>query len=180
MDHSVFDAYALLVEAGGKRWFYSGDLRAHGRKGGLFDRMLCNPPAQIDAMLMEGSSIGRLAAHQSFPTKKKIEQALVSRIRAATGMVLVAASAQNIDRVVNIYRAAKQNGTNARGGPLRGGNFASDRTDIDPADALARCCTVHPTQAARHGEGGRTLRYAGLFGERWSKAVDSLMKSLEH
>ena len=31
VDHSAFDAYALLVEAGGRRLFYSGDLRGHGR-----------------------------------------------------------------------------------------------------------------------------------------------------
>ena len=54
VDHSAFDAYALLVEANGKRLFYSGDLRAHGRKHALFDRMLRHPPAAIDAMLMEG------------------------------------------------------------------------------------------------------------------------------
>ena len=33
VDHSAFDAYALLVEADGKRVYYSGDFRAHGRKG---------------------------------------------------------------------------------------------------------------------------------------------------
>jgi hypothetical protein len=33
VDHSGFDAYAMTVETGGKRLFYSGDLRAHGRKG---------------------------------------------------------------------------------------------------------------------------------------------------
>ncbi len=32
VDHSAYDAYALLVEADGKRLFYSGDFRAHGRK----------------------------------------------------------------------------------------------------------------------------------------------------
>lgn len=110
VDHSAFDAYALLVEADGKRLFYSGDLRGHGRKHALFDRMLQQPPAAIDAMLMEGSSIGRLPEHHSFPTEQEVEQALVTRMRAATGMVLVAASAQNIDRVVSIYRAAKRTG----------------------------------------------------------------------
>jgi ribonuclease J len=30
VDHSAFDAYAVLVEADGKRLFYSGDFRAHG------------------------------------------------------------------------------------------------------------------------------------------------------
>ncbi len=37
VDHSGFDAYALTIEADGKRLFYSGDLRAHGRKSRLFD-----------------------------------------------------------------------------------------------------------------------------------------------
>ena len=32
VDHSAFDALAFLVEAGGKRLFYSGDFRGHGRK----------------------------------------------------------------------------------------------------------------------------------------------------
>ena len=31
VDHSAYDAYALLVEADGQRILYSGDLRAHGR-----------------------------------------------------------------------------------------------------------------------------------------------------
>jgi ribonuclease J len=32
MDHSAFDAFALLLEAGNRRLLYSGDVRAHGRK----------------------------------------------------------------------------------------------------------------------------------------------------
>ncbi len=40
VDHSGFDAYALEIEAGGRRVFYSGDLRAHGRKSKLFELML--------------------------------------------------------------------------------------------------------------------------------------------
>ena len=31
VDHSAFDAYSLLVEAGDRRVFYTGDIRAHGR-----------------------------------------------------------------------------------------------------------------------------------------------------
>jgi ribonuclease J len=110
VDHSAFDAYALTIEAGGKRLFYSGDLRAHGRKGALFEAMLRNPPRRIDAMLMEGSSIGRLAPQQRFPTEAEVETRLVETMKATTGMVLVAVSAQNIDRVVSIYRAARRTG----------------------------------------------------------------------
>ena len=44
VDHSAFDAYSLLVEADGKRVFYSGDFRGHGRKGKLFEAMVTRPP----------------------------------------------------------------------------------------------------------------------------------------
>ena len=36
MDHSAFDAYAFLIEAGGKKVIYSGDFREHGRKTKVF------------------------------------------------------------------------------------------------------------------------------------------------
>jgi ribonuclease J len=110
VDHSGFDAYALVIEAGGRRLFYSGDLRAHGRKGKLFERMIANPPSRIDVMLMEGSSLGRLADNAKFETEGDLELAFVERFKATVGMVLVACSAQNIDRVVTIYRAAKRTG----------------------------------------------------------------------
>lgn len=109
MDHSAFDAYALLVEAGGRRLFYSGDLRAHGRKAGLFERLLRDPPRPVHAMLMEGSSLGRLEPGQRFPTETEVEALLVERLRPL-GFVAVCASAQNIDRVVSLYRACKRTG----------------------------------------------------------------------
>jgi ribonuclease J len=110
VDHSGFDAYALEIEAGGRRLFYSGDLRAHGRKGKLFERMLNDPPKKIDVMLMEGSSLGRLANSENFPTEAALERIFIDRFKATSGMALVVCSAQNIDRVVTIYRAAKQTG----------------------------------------------------------------------
>ena len=109
VDHSAFDAYALLVEAGGRRLFYSGDLRAHGRKAALFERLVAHPPPSIHAMLMEGSSLGRLAPDQVFPTEDDIEAQFADRFRTP-GFVGVCASAQNIDRVVSLYRACKRTG----------------------------------------------------------------------
>lgn len=109
VDHSAFDAYALLVEAAGRRLFYSGDIRAHGRKGALFERLLRDPPTDIDALLMEGSSLGRLEESAEFPAESEIEELLVDRFRSA-GFVAIMASAQNIDRIVSIYRACKRTG----------------------------------------------------------------------
>jgi len=110
VDHSGFDAYALEVEVDGRRLFYSGDLRAHGNKGKLFEAMLKRPPKNIDVMLMEGSSLGRLGDDEQFPTEEELEPHFIERFKATPGMVLVACSAQNIDRVVRIYRAAKRSG----------------------------------------------------------------------
>jgi len=110
VDHSGFDAYALLIEADNRRLFYSGDLRAHGRKEKLFDELVRNPPNDIDVMLMEGSSLGRLRDDEKFETESSLERRFIDRFKQSQGMVLVACSAQNIDRVVTIYRAAKQSG----------------------------------------------------------------------
>jgi ribonuclease J len=109
VDHSAYDAYALLVEAGGRRLFYTGDLRGHGRKGALFERLLRDPPRGVHAMLMEGSSLGRLDPDQRFPTEAEIEADLTERLRPP-GFVAVCASAQNLDRVVSLYRACKRTG----------------------------------------------------------------------
>jgi ribonuclease J len=109
VDHSAFDAYALLIEANGRRLFYSGDLRAHGRKAALFERLVSHPPRPVNAMLMEGSSLGRLRPDQPFPTEREIEERLVEGLRPP-GFVGLCASAQNIDRVVSLYRACKRTG----------------------------------------------------------------------
>jgi len=110
MDHSAFDSYALLVEADGRRILYSGDFRAHGRTAWRFDRMLEHPPKNVDALLMEGSSLGRLDLDARFATESELEEDMVTAFIATEGLALVAASAQNIDRLVTLFRAAKRSG----------------------------------------------------------------------
>ncbi|MCC7300157.1 MAG: MBL fold metallo-hydrolase [Verrucomicrobia bacterium] len=110
VDHSAYDSYALLIEADGKRVFYSGDFRAHGRKSRLFESIIKNPPKEIDVLLLEGSSIGRLNNGETFPTEQEMETDLVKAFAATKGLALVHASAQNIDRLVSIFRACKQTG----------------------------------------------------------------------
>jgi len=110
VDHLVYDAYALLIEGGGRRLFYSGDFRAHGRKSALFKSMVAKPPRVIDAMLVEGSSLGRLGKNQHFPAESDVEAQLVAAFSATNGLALVHASVQNIDRIVSIFRASKRTG----------------------------------------------------------------------
>ena len=108
VDHSGFDSYSILVEAGGKRLFYTGDFRAHGRKSTLFDALLKRPPKNIDVLLMEGSSLSRLGSDAVFPTESEMEGKFLESFKSTKGLVMVHASAQNIDRVVSIYRACKR------------------------------------------------------------------------
>ena len=110
VDHSAFDAYALLVEADGRRVFYSGDFRAHGRKAKLFETMIERPPKNLDVLLMEGTTIGRAGTSEGFATEADLEREFVQAFRETTGIHFVWTSSQNIDRLVTIFRAAKKTG----------------------------------------------------------------------
>jgi ribonuclease J len=110
VDHSAYDAYALLVEAGGKQIFYSGDFRSHGRKSKLFKKLTANPPENIDVLLMEGSTIGRHHDDCIYPTERDLEAAFQKKIDGAKSLILVWASGQNIDRLVTLYKACRKTG----------------------------------------------------------------------
>jgi ribonuclease J len=110
VDHAAYDAYALLVEADGQRVFYSGDFRGHGRKAALFERMLREPPQGIDVLLMEGTTLGREGTDIGYPSEQDLERAFVAACAETSGMILALASAQNIDRVVTLFRACKRTG----------------------------------------------------------------------
>ena len=106
-DHSAFDAYMLLIEAAGKKVLYSGDFRKHGRKAALVDRLMANPPSEIDVLIIEGTNLGT-----DKPTKSEaeLEQDFVQLINNTKGRVFVSWSGQNIDRTVTLYRAALRTG----------------------------------------------------------------------
>lgn len=108
MDHSAPDAVAFLIEVDGKRIFYSGDFRGHGRKGVVLDRLTQNPPAAIDYLIMEGSMLGRQEG--LYPDETSVEGALHDSIQAQRGLCYVFTSSQNLDRLVSIYRAARGSG----------------------------------------------------------------------
>ena len=104
-DHSAFDAYSLLVEAGEQRLFYTGDIRGHGRKAGIFEELLRKPPTDVDVLLMEGTNIQPGLPTKPTMTESDLEAAMAEWFTATDGVALVVTSAQNIDRLVTIYRA---------------------------------------------------------------------------
>jgi ribonuclease J len=109
VDHSAFDSYAVLVEAGGRRVFYSGDLRAHGRKPGAFSRLVENPPEGVDALLLEGTQVGPGQAREPL-SEGDVEELATERFRESEGAALALFSPQNVDRLVTVFRAARRAG----------------------------------------------------------------------
>jgi len=108
MDHSSFDAYAFAIEWGGKTVIYSGDFRQHGRKAGAFRHFLACAPRNADALLLEGTSLGRET--EKILTETDLEDELVKLSKQMAGINLVYLSSQNIDRLVTIFRACRRSG----------------------------------------------------------------------
>jgi len=106
VDHSATDAYAFLIEAEGKRLFYSGDLRSHGRKGILFDNLVERRVRDIDVLFLEGTMLHR--NNDLFPDEKSVEKTIFETIRRQKNISFLLSSSQNIDRIVSAYRACKR------------------------------------------------------------------------
>lgn len=110
VDHAAPDSQALLVEADGQRLLYSGDLRAHGRTGFRFEKMLDDPRLRgVDWLLLEGTTLGVGSGGHGMRSEQDVEDALVFLAHESPGRLLtVIASGQNLDRLVSCYRAARR------------------------------------------------------------------------
>lgn len=106
IDHSAYDSYAVLVEADGKKLFYSGDFRAHGRKSRMVEKLIASPPLNVDVLLMEGTCVGR--EDQTFPTEEQLVEPMTELFSKIEGMPLVWCSGQNIDRIVTMFKACRK------------------------------------------------------------------------
>lgn len=108
VDHSAPDARAFLVKSKstGKRLFYSGDFRGHGRKKVVLDNLISHPVKHVDCLVMEGTMIGR--ADKGYENEDAVEARMAEIFRSKENIAFVFCSSQNIDRLVSIYRAAKR------------------------------------------------------------------------
>ena len=106
-DHSGPDAYMLLIERDEQRILYSGDFRAHGRKAKLVEAMISSPPKNIDVLIMEGTNLG---TNKPVISETELEQAFIELAEETPRHVFVQWSAQNVDRTVTLFRAARRTG----------------------------------------------------------------------
>jgi ribonuclease J len=106
VDHSAFDAYSLVVEAQDRQLFYSGDIRGHGRKRGAFEAFLRQAPSDVDALVLEGTRLGRPGA--GCASELEVEELAARFFADAPLLVLLCVSPQNVDRYVSLFRAARK------------------------------------------------------------------------
>jgi len=107
VDHSAADACALLVEADGRKLFYSGDIRFHGRKSQTVERLLASPPKGVHVLMMEGTQVGRSPAARYMRSEEDVEKEAYRFFSETDGMALCMFSPQNVDRLVSLFKAAK-------------------------------------------------------------------------
>jgi len=109
VDHSIFGAQALLIEADRASILYSGDLRLHGRKPGMHRTLIeAVSGRSIDVLLMEGTHIGH-PDHRG-PNEYVLENEISGHIQSAPGLVLASFSPQHVDRLVGFYKATVRAG----------------------------------------------------------------------
>ncbi len=110
MDHSGFDASSFLIEANGKRVFYSGDFRGHGRKAKLLDNFVkWRSVTNVDCLLLEGTTLG--GQHKvGFTSEAEVEQGFADVFRQQKDVSFVVAAGSNVDRLVSLYNATKKTG----------------------------------------------------------------------
>ncbi len=104
-DHSAYDSYMLLFEAGGGSILYTGDFRFHGRKDK--EKLLAALPKSVDVLIHEGTNLGK---NSCTITEAELESKAVEIMKSTDKPVFVLQSGTNIDRLVSIYRASKRSG----------------------------------------------------------------------
>lgn len=106
-DHSGFDAYSLMIKAGGRSVVYTGDLRGHGRKPWAFERLL-SVPHPIHALLLEGTHVRHEEGPGAALSETAVEDRSAELFTRTAGLALVCYSPQNIDRLVTLFKAARR------------------------------------------------------------------------
>ncbi|MCL2282196.1 MAG: MBL fold metallo-hydrolase [Fibromonadales bacterium] len=100
IDHSAFDAYSFLIEANGKRVFYTGDFRLHGPRGKI--KVFKHFAKNIDCLICEGTNIAKEKAQTEFELYNK---AIELFKKPEHKYVFILCSSTNIDRIFEFYHA---------------------------------------------------------------------------
>lgn len=106
MDHSASESFGFLIEAGGKRVFYTGDYRAHGNRAGAFESLLAADLGRLDLMITEGTQ----SAVLSGPSEPDVMSDIQSLTAGRKGALYVMCSGQNVDLISSLGGIAAKQG----------------------------------------------------------------------
>jgi ribonuclease J len=101
-DHSAFDAYMFVIDAGGKRILHTGDFRTHGFRGGKTFDMLRRYAPGVDYIISENTALTR-GAEPAISERELQDKARV--IMSDNKYVFVLCASTNIDRIGAFYHA---------------------------------------------------------------------------
>jgi len=101
IDHSAFDAYMFVIQAGDKRILHTGDFRLHGPRGKATIKALKILAKNIDYIVCEGTTLSR---KKQPPTEYQIQQDAAKLMKIAK-YVFVLCSSTNIDRISAFNKA---------------------------------------------------------------------------
>ena len=102
VDHSAFDAYMFIVEAGGVRILHTGDFRLHGVRGGKMLKMLSYYAKDIDYIICEGTTVSRTGEPPM--TEHELGRKAAELMKSKPHVFVLCAST-NIDRIGVFYHA---------------------------------------------------------------------------
>jgi len=105
-DHSAYGSFMFLVTACGKSILYTSDFRSAGRQD--YDAFLAALPT-VDALICEGTNLEWDEDHHE-PSEQDLEDLAAETMRKRRGPAIIYLSAQNIDRIITAYSAARRAG----------------------------------------------------------------------
>jgi ribonuclease J len=108
VDHSAYGAVGFLIEHADKRVFYTGDLRFHGRKWGMAEKITRDLAGRVDLLIAEGTNLGR--TFTGLKREGDVEEEAFNVSRTSQSLVMVSFSPQNVDRFISFYRCAQRSG----------------------------------------------------------------------
>lgn len=108
VDHSGFDSRAFLISDGGENILYSGDIRDHGRKNYMTNKLPGKLPDNIDSFIIEGTLLTR--DYKGVQSEQEVQDKLTDLITDNPDLCLIAFSSQNIDRLVSVFKACLKTG----------------------------------------------------------------------
>lgn len=106
VDHSAFDAYMFVIEAGGVRLLYTGDFRGHGFRSKALPKLMAKYAQGIDYIISEGTNVYRAVENES---EQSLQRRFTEEFRQCK-YNFVFTSSTNIDRIFSLYHAAQQAG----------------------------------------------------------------------